>query len=149
MLVNSAIFYRTGINLATPYGTGWDRVPGKLAQVAVQGGGVWAVNDAGGVWYRDLVTEYEPAGTTWERVPGTMTQVAAGIPVTEWTMSQDKAVSTEGLERLQRTTFGTLRSTPATLEPGSGAFGAERLFEPLALASRPDRYWPGLLLDVV
>ncbi|MFO7959195.1 MAG: C25 family cysteine peptidase [Candidatus Brocadiia bacterium] len=84
--VNDAdgIFRRVETTPENPGGTGWGRVPGKIAHISGGIRAVWGVNAAGGVWCRTGVSESNPSGTDWSQVPGTLVQISVGSPEVVW-----------------------------------------------------------------
>jgi len=84
---NRNIYYREGITLANPTGSGWTQIDGQLTQISVGGGFpsgpsvgpllssssttvVWGVNNAGQVYRRTGISASNRAGTDWQFVSG-------------------------------------------------------------------------------
>jgi len=69
------IYYRTD-SREDCEGSGWQRVDGKLAQVASGGEAVWGVTQSGGIYYRLGVTATRPIGSEWLQIPGGLKQLS-------------------------------------------------------------------------
>ncbi|XP_014661372.1 PREDICTED: tectonin-1-like [Priapulus caudatus] len=65
-----AIYHRSGISDATPYGTRWDRVAGSLLQVSVNSvnNEVWGINANSVVYRRRGITATNHMGTSWQAI---------------------------------------------------------------------------------
>lgn len=82
---NGDVLVRKGVSDATPYGTGWDHVPGEYSFVSIScglDGKVWAIGRNGNGYFRCGVSADNPLGGNWQPLatpPGVqLKQISAG-----------------------------------------------------------------------
>ena len=71
------IFYREGVDQATPMGTEWKQIKGSLFLIdSGPTGVVCGVTSSFKVYCRTGITNASPTGTNWQRIPGRMKYIS-------------------------------------------------------------------------
>ncbi|PVD26562.1 hypothetical protein C0Q70_14239 [Pomacea canaliculata] len=73
------IWFRKGISLDNPGGTGWQKVDGSLAQISAGPSGVWGVDANEDIFYREgTYGGHITVGSGWTPVSGKLTYITSG-----------------------------------------------------------------------
>ncbi|XP_071804529.1 uncharacterized protein [Asterias amurensis] len=74
------IYHRIGASFWNPGGDSWKKICGHLKQISVGEAGVWGVNSAHNIYYRDGTfgdPESDPNGTGWTHVDGQLNYISS------------------------------------------------------------------------
>ena len=75
---NDQIYFRTGIDVAHPSGTGWRLIDGRLKQLSVRDGRIMGVNSQDHIYFRHGINVLSPSGTKWQQIGGALKYIACG-----------------------------------------------------------------------